>query len=434
MGSAQRKRSKAVLSQNFVAILNSPVRKSDTEPIKYIQDRVNAVLAAESPATRDALRSQYREDFMSYLACSANEPTLDLLGAAPDSLARSLDNRMMTALNMSTATAVGSLTAMQQFLNELGTEIWFSNWLRIVPDPLSPVTLMNDPVLAAASTGKIDVMRCLLPLIKRAMGRDAYYDQHWPIKTRVYAAINAAIKGKHVSIIRILCNFARSHGWKVTNNDYPFRSRNLRYGELWINDAAATGCFHTCRAVLIELSALSPEPRQHWAENLFICACKHGSAGLLRTMYRRKMAGNQATRLLGGSYRTLMVPEYSIYIAACHGHVGVVDVLLEHGANIDDALVSAVQHGRIVLMKHLLRHGAHFTDKLSKKVQNDIRVNYFGLRSVKHRYQVLSYYLAAKFTVGKWPATKNDKKTKWLIEDVENSAIWGAKARELMEM
>jgi len=426
-----------MLSQNFAAFLNSPIRKVlNIEPARYIQDRVNAVLATESPTVRDALKDQYTKDFMSYTVCAVKGPTLDLLLFEPNDWPCRSGDRTMTALHLSTAAAVGSMPAVKHFLNKLGVESWRSYWVHADPDPKMPTSLLNDPLLAAASTGKMTVLAYILPLITSAMSGLGRGDERRCVKLRVYTAISAAIKGKHISIIRLLCAYCKSHKWKITNREHCPTSQ-LPYGKLWLKDAARLGCFHTSRAVLIALSALGTETRQHWTNILFISACEHGSTDLVRTMLARNLVETKCTQLIEatpGCYNAVIMSKHGMRIAAALGHIEIVDMLLrEQGTSIDDAFWASIEHGRVSLMKHLFQCGAHIVpaDVLQQCLSN---MRYQGLRSFVNKYQALTYYAAAKLAAEKWPAMNNVDKVKWLIDDVEDSAIWSARVGRVMEM
>jgi hypothetical protein len=148
--------------------------------------------------------------------------------------------------------------------------------------------VLKDPLVAAASTGKTHIVECILTMMEdysrrglRALRLGGY------AKTRVCAAITAAIKLKDAKMVMILCKFARIYGWRVDRNE-------SRHGGLpspivsWLKDAASSGCITTYRAVLYVQSVLSEHKSVRRAvDQLFDAAYEKGHATLIRSMLNK---------------------------------------------------------------------------------------------------------------------------------------------------
>ncbi|KAF2826320.1 hypothetical protein CC86DRAFT_406607 [Ophiobolus disseminans] len=261
------------------------------------------------------------------------------------------------------------------------------------------------------------------------------------IKDRTYSAISAAIKAKHISTIRLLTNFAKTNQWTLTTQVYEIMSAS-RIIDAWLENAAASGCYNTARTVLVTLSILSKEHRQPLLKKLFALACKDGSADLVRAMLCRKLIPTETMQLIKdtpGFYNSVLVPAHGLRLATQYGHLGVFVAIMNGcpDTNADEVIIPAIQYGRIAITNHLLQHGVKITVKQVGKLQDDLKklYNYRGPRSFENKHLVLTYYLAAKAGMVNCPAAIPESNyLVWLIEDVEDSAYWGGRARELLEI
>jgi hypothetical protein len=378
------------------------------------------------------------------------------------------------SLCLSTAVAVGSLSAVKHFFSILAPTEWlemyvyFNFYAEQVDAPL-----LSDPLLAAVSTGKIAVVQHILSMVSTELGR--HKDRPTAMMMRVSTAIAVAIRTKSVFTIRLLTEFAETELWGVGDrhfDDVAVRSPSVL--ETWLVDVARSGCFALCRAVSIALSVLSNEPMRRWINRVYELSCKYGATQLLHCMLSRKRVAMQIEHTSDSSSPESGQPathwQRGVVIATRYGRTQVIAMLLNHGANIDlfDPLIEAVRDGRLEMVKLMLERGAkiNLSDPSIEAVRNGSleivklmlergaqatdtfggdMMNYHGLKSFGSDGQLMSYYIVAKVAaedakVAASVATAQSfnrparKRFARLIMDVEQSIVWNTMAQEIMRI
>ena len=449
MDGARYNENRRILNIILVAVIQSPVRNaSETQSTEFIEDRVRDVLAVQAPTNAAILEAQYTKDIVSYMLRVARWPTIDLL--VNWHYTRAFELPRAAVLGMTAAAAVGCLPAFKCFMEKASAEGWLQFYVGHYKrsKTCSLGSLMEDPLLAAVSTGKMEIVQHLLALVKIAIvpreddtkwGRNPAID-HSPLKERIYPALAAAIKQKHPALIMLLCGFAKSQAWALTKASSQFF--NDTYMARWLHTAAESGCMHTCRAVLFTLSTLNKEPKQRWLDLLFDYACEAGQAGLIRSMLHKQLisAGPDRARHHAHPRAPTMRERgaHGVKLAARLECSDVLALLLEHGGDINagEPVEEAVRLGRVDTLGYMLRCGAEITPELLGRLDGELkRMKYKGLRSLDGRYRPLSYYFAAKVAEKKWPSEVwSMRYLVWLMEDVEDSAAWSARAKRVVEM
>jgi hypothetical protein len=140
---------------------------------------------------------------------------------------------------------VGSLLAFKRTLKDTLTSNWMENYFYTT---VYNSWALKDSSVAAASTGKTHIVDYFLMMTEsydRNDDDDLRYVRHdvFPIKTRVCAAIPAAIKLKDTKMIMILCNFAKKYEWTIDEGSSERGGPPSPIGNL-LNDAASSGCIN----------------------------------------------------------------------------------------------------------------------------------------------------------------------------------------------
>jgi hypothetical protein len=155
-------------------------------------------------------------------------------------------------------------------------------------------------------------------------------------------------------------------------------------------------------------------------------ACEHGQANLLRELIE------------GGLVDVNRNGKQGMELAIKYAYRDVMTVLLHRGVSVNEEslLHSAIEHGSIATVKFLLERGAELSEEVLEWCQTQLHEKHAkGLLTwEKDDTQPLDFYFIAKLA-GKWPASQYEVNyLVRLVEDVEDSEVWSARAKGLLHM